>query len=289
MNLAISKVLPSAPVRRIDMSRQPLFRTLLGTIALVTAVQLPPAKAQGRPNTNSSAPVHVIPFQGQYCASLAPQGWFVVAENAQRSAFGADFSSADGKATAGFSIFPAGTIGSIPGSQTPDGAVAASLSSMGSVRLQFGQRMQLGPNVFLVSYRAAQFQGAAFYQVIPEGRGAYLIVMRSANVAAGYWGARGPEASAVARAVRCQVPNVPASPDPPSLNAKPRRGGAAETGEGDSFYNQWLDKETYDNAATGENFWVIPSRDWQQNGPNGPGYYAKHGNSIVKLESGYSQ
>ncbi len=53
-------------------------------------------------------PMKVQPFRGQYCSSLGPPGWAVIAENPQRSAFGADFASSDGMVFAGYSIFPAG-------------------------------------------------------------------------------------------------------------------------------------------------------------------------------------
>jgi len=244
--------------------------------------QLQPQRA-ARP-----APIPVVPFRGRYCASLGPRGWFVAAENAQRVAFGADFSSADGKATAGYSIFGAGSLNPLPGHQTPDLAVAANLSGGGKIPTRFGTKQQLGPNVFLVSYQTASYEGIAFYQVIPAGRGGYMVVMRTAVAAAGLWGMRGAEASAVARALRCQVPNVPAAPDPPALAAKQKHSGDSG-GEGDSLYNQWLDKEYYHNPLTGENFWVSPSHDWVKDGPEGDGYYAQHGNALVKLESGYAQ
>jgi hypothetical protein len=54
-------------------------------------------------------------------------------------------------------------------------------------------------------------------------------------------------------------------------------------------YSPWLGMEHYHDATTGENYWVSPSRDWNETGPQGPGYYTKVGNGIRKLESGLSQ
>ncbi len=207
----------------------------------------------------------------------------MVAENPQRVAFGADFSSADNKATAAYAIFPAGSINTLPGNETPERAVATWLTQMGTVRIRFGQRQQVAPNIFFISYEAAAFQGAAYYQVFPAGRGGYMVLMRTANTRLGAWQSRGAEASAAARSAHCQVPNVPTAADPPSLNAK------VKSGEGDSLYNRWLEKEYYHNSETGENFWVSPSQDWNANGPSGAGYYAPHGNGLVKLEPGYSR
>ncbi len=96
-------------------------------------------------------------------------------------------------------------------------------------------------------------------------------------------------ASAVARSLRCNVPSVAAPPDPPSLNHKSAAGHDGEEGESDSLYNVWLDKEYFHNPKSGENYWVSPSSDYQQNGPQGPGYYATYGNDVIKLQSGYAQ
>ncbi len=254
-------------------------------LILMTATSL---RSQQPGVSSRPAPVAVVPFRGQYCGSLGPRGWFVRAENAQRVAFGADLTSGDGKASAGYSIFSAGTLNVVPGNETPDRAVAANLTGMGRIPTRFGNKQQLGPNVFLIYFQNASYEGVGFYQVIPTGGGGYMIVLRTAVTATGAWRWRGSEASAVARAMRCQVPNVPAAPDPPALNAKIKRKDDG-SGESDSQYNQWLEKEYYHNPATGENFWVSPSQDWVKDGPQGEGYYAQHGNSMIKLESGYSQ
>jgi hypothetical protein len=257
------------------------------TITAAVAVLLPVAMNAGQQGAARPAPIAVVPFRGQYCGSVGPRGWFVRAENAQRVAFGADFTSGDGKVSAGYSIFAAGSLNTVPGFENPDRAVAANLTGMGSIPTRFGNKQQIGPNVYLISYQTASYEGMAFYQVIATGRGGYMVVMRTAVTAPGQWKWRGAEASAVARSLRCQAPNVPAAPDPPALNAKKKK--TADDGESDSLYNQWLDKEYYHNPQTGENFWVSPSQDWVKDGPEGEGYYAQHGNSMIKLESGYSQ
>ena len=74
-----------------------------------------------------------------------------------------------------------------------------------------------------------------------------------------------------------------------SLNSKSKPKPGQEEGESDSLYNQWLDKEYFHNPVSGENFWGSPNSDFQQTGPQGPGYYAQHGNDVIKLQSGYAQ
>ena len=269
-------------------------RLLVAAAALLTLFWLPSSTAAGQTRAAAgsarSAPIPVKPFRGKYCASVGPPGWAVIAENAQRVAFGADFSSGDGTAFAGYSIFGGGTLASgVPGYETPDRAAAYSITNLGRTPARFSNRQQIGPNVFLIEYQTASVHGVAFWQVIPVGRGGFMIVLRTAGTgsAPGLWQRKGAEAMAVARSLRCQVPNVPPGPDPPSLNAKSRSGGKG--GEDDSLYNRWLDKEYYHNSKTGENFWVSPSHDYNQNGPEGPGYYAQQGNAMVKLDPGYSR
>ncbi len=63
-------------------------------------------------------------------------------------------------------------------------------------------------------------------------------------------------------------------------------GRAVKTGG--SGYSQWLEMENYHHPSTGQNYWVSPSRDWNENGPQGPGYYTSIGNDTKLLESGYS-
>jgi hypothetical protein len=244
-----------------------------------------PAWLQAQVRSARPHPTEVVPFHGQYCASVGPQGWRVVAENPQRSAFGADFSAADGKAQGGYQIFPGGALNPLPGAQTPEGAVAITLSGFGAQQVRFGQRHQLERNVYEVFYTAQQAEGVAYYQVIPEPQG-FMIVLRIAYTYLGGWGQRGAEASAVMRSLRCNVPYVPPPADPPSLNSKR---AASQAGDGDSQYNTWLEKEYYHDPQTGENYWVSPSEDWDQNGPEGPGYYARRGNQEVKLQPGYAQ
>jgi hypothetical protein len=215
----------------------------------------------------------------------------VTAENPQRIAFGADMLSGNGLAHAGFSVSGSGAMAARRGVETPDRAVANSLSAGGRLPTRFGVRKQLGPNVFLIEYENSVSHGVMWYEVFPAGRGGFVIVARQANSAPAAWSRAGAEASAVARSMHCNVPSVPPGPDPPGLNPKPKSKAAGDIGKGedDTLYNQWLDKEYYHNSETGENFWVSPSHDWVKDGPEGPGYYAQHGNALVKLAPGYSQ
>lgn len=245
--------------------------------------------AQSRSQGVRHTPVKVQPFHGQYCASVGPPGWVVLDENPQRASFGADLASGDRMAYAGYSVFPSGPMVGA-GFETPGRAVAATLSTFGTVQVRYGQQKQVGPNVYLLEYMTATNHGVAFYQVIPAGADGDMIVMRLAGTSAspGLWEKRGAEAMAVARSLHCQVPSVPASPDPPGLNAK-TESTRSDSDESDTLYNTWLEREYYHNPETGENYWVSPSEDYSNYGPDGAGYYATYGNSIIKLTPGYAQ
>jgi hypothetical protein len=242
-----------------------------------------PAARSGR-----SAPVPVTYFRGRYCSSIGPTGWAVIAENAQRVAFGADFVSGDGAAYAGFSIFGGGPPTPIQGQETPDRAVASSLSNFGRTPTRFGNRQQIGQNAYMIEYQSATNHGVAYWQVLSNGMGGFLITMRTAGTggAPGLFERRGAEAMAVARYLHCQVPSVPAAPDPPS--ARPRTPTAKGNKEPDTLYNRWLDKETYHDQY-GKNYWVSPSQDWTTGGPRGDGYYVHQGNDNELLQPGPAQ
>jgi hypothetical protein len=247
------------------------------------------ATLQRRTGEARHDPVKVQPFHGQYCASVGPPGWAVIDENAQRSSFGADFASGDRMAYASYSIFPAGSIAP-PGFETPLRAVTASLTSFGTIPTRIGNPRQVGPNVFLVEYQSATNHGLAFYQVIPAGDGGYMIVMRMGGTGNSQelWEKRASEAMAVARSLRCQVPIVPAGPDPPGLNSR-SKSESDNSEDSDTHYNTWLEMEYYHNPQSGENYWVNPSQDYSKTGPDGPGYYATYGGDLIKLSPGYAQ
>ncbi len=266
----------------------------VGLACAVVGLTCAEAQIRTAGKTTPSGLIAVQPLHGRYCQAFGPQGWFVAAEDAERVGFGADFLSSDGLVAAGYSVGAAGALSHIPGHQTVDSAVAMNLTLGGRMRLNSARKVQTGPNSFLVEYVTDVAHGLASYRVFPAGRGSWIVVLRTASTGLATWPQRGAEAVAVARSLRCQVPNVPAEPAPPATRAEARReDGGGESGEknreDDTLYNQWLDKEYYHNPRTGENFWVSPSQDWNQNGPQGPGYYAQHANEVIKLDPGYSQ
>ena len=86
-------------------------------------------------------------------------------------------------------------------------------------------------------------------------------------------------------AAKCPL-SLPRPIPPGSIpSPHPVRGKADES---DTLYNTWLEREYYHNSETGENYWVSPSGNYSQTGPDDPGYYATYGNSLIKLTPGYA-
>lgn len=268
---------------------------IFSATALVAANSVVPAMAMPLPQQRAQAvaakPIQVTPLRGQYCAGFATPNWFVYAENAQRVAFGADFSRRDGRAGASYAVFGGGALNHVPGSETPDRAVAKSITQGGRIPTQFLRHGQIGPNTYLVEFTNARSHGIIWYEVFPfNGNTSFVIVLRQANTSPADWPTLGVEATAVARSLRCHVPSMPSPPDPPATRKEAKKTASGDPSEeGDSLYNQWLGMEYYHDPDTGSNYWVSPTSDWSNNGPDGPGYYIHTGNVTKKLVSGYNQ
>ena len=179
----------------------------------------------------------------------------------------------------------------LPGRETPDRAVATAVTSGGRVPTKFLRHGQIGPNTFLVEYTNARGHAVTWYEVFPfDGNRSFVIVSRDARTSEADWPTLGVEATAVARSLTCHVPSMPAPPDPPATRKEAKKNAPDDPNDpGDSLYNQWLGMEYYHDPDTGSNYWVSPTQDWSNNGPDGPGYYIHTGNVTKKLVSGYNQ
>jgi hypothetical protein len=242
--------------------------------------------------TTSLAEVHVQIIRGRFCTAAAPQGWTVAAENPTGSAFGADLTRSDGAALASYLIFgvPAQMRSSPVYQQwyvTPERAVLAQLTQFGAKPMSCNRPAELlaGSGYMGMACQSPALKGLVAYKVFGAGDGGYVVLMRTAGAPHATWNRYGTEATAVARSVQCQVPLLPSRtgsdmPSPPKKGKKKSE---------DSEYSPWLGTEPYHDATTGENYSVSPSRDWNETGSQGPGYYTRIGNDTRKLEPGLSQ
>lgn len=240
----------------------------------------------------AAQPLQVQLQRGKHCTALAPAGWSFTGENPAGAAFGADIFRGDG--TAGASYYIAGVPAEMRASPfysrwyaTPHQAVLATLTQMGTVPVQCGAPTTPTSGLHLMQCRTPQHVGLALYQVFPMAGDGFVLVIRTAATTPGQWAREGELASAVARSIRCNVPLRPSTADFTTGLSGPKKSRKGEEG-GDSEYSRWLGMEHYHDERTGQNYWVSPSRDWNQNGPQGPGYYVNIGGDLRKLEPGRS-
>ena len=237
----------------------------------------------------------VAKVSGKYCAAAAPEGWTMSTENPAGIAFGADVTRRDGAALAGYLII------GVPSAMrrdpyyqrwyaTPEQAIMGQLSQFGSKPLSCSQPMEVAPGSGYMSMNCQEpaLSGLVVYKVFNQEDGGYVVLIRTAATPHAAWSRYGKEAAAVARSLVCKVPFTPRVINWVSDMPAPRKGKRGQD-QGDSEYSPWLGMENYHDASTGHNYWVSPSRDWTENGPQGPGYYTKIGNEIRKLEPGVSQ
>jgi len=234
-------------------------------------------------------------LNGKYCAASSPQGWTVAAERPAGAAFGADLTRLDGAAIASYLIVgvPA-QMRSDPTYRkwygTPEQAVMAQLTQFGSKSVSCGRPVELAPGSGYMSMACQEqtLRGLVVYKLFNQRDGGYVVLMRMAATPHAAWNRYGKEAVTVARSMVCKVPF-----SPPTVNwvtDMPKASRAKkEAAEGDSEYSPWLGMENYHDASTGQNYWVSPSHNWDETGPQGPGYYTKIGNEVRKLEPGVSQ
>jgi hypothetical protein len=226
----------------------------------------------------AQGPMSVQTHNGRLCKALAPAGWSFTGENPSGSAFGADMQRADGRVIASYYIV------GVPGDMrtsatygrwyaTPQQAALATLSQLGTVAVQCGPPSEPAPGLSLVQCRTPQYQGLALYQAFPMQGNGFVLVMRTAGAVPALWQREAAQAAAVSRSIRCNVPLRPSSFDytsGPRETPKSRRGKAGA----DSDYSRWSGMENVHDPATGQNYWAEAGRDWRDNGPKGPGYYA---------------
>jgi len=256
-------------------------RTALPSVILTALVALAGA-------SHAAVPARAV--QGKYCSALLPPGWSIAAENPAGSAFGADVSRDDGAAVA--SYYLVGVPAQMRSSATyqrwyrdPHTAALALLSKWGTQPIRCSQPGSPAPDLAMMQCQTAQYLGLALYQAFPLSDGGYVLVMRTVGMVGSLWATDAEIISAVARSIRCNVPFTPRAID---WTSGPK-GSDRRSAKRDSQYSRWLGMEHYHDPRTGENYWVSPSTDYRQNGPQGGGYYVdRPGEPPRKLEPGRS-
>jgi hypothetical protein len=224
---------------------------------------------------------HPVPLQqlsGYHCTALSPAGWSVVGGRAEGDSL--DVARNDRKAFASYVIIGVTSLMRPgPAYATPESTVATVLTQVGQSPVSFGQRRQ-SYGYTVVSWRNGRGRGTTLYRTfpLPSDPGGFIIAMRSGAIGPAESKRSYREAMAVATSIRCAVQLVAHTSSSSSSSAQ--RHARDESDEA-SLYNKELGMEYAHSEKTGQNYWVSPSTDFTQNGPEGPGYYDRNGNKLI--------
>ena len=165
------------------------------------------------------------------------------------------------------------------------------LGTPGAVlRREYGAQPFLG-YFTLRSFESAATAGLVFYRIYPsQSPREYVESVYWAVAKKREWQTRIRIAAGVAVSIRCvtQLQLTPSGPVHPSRSAKGRTRPGCGAGGNLRGYQKELGTQYAHSPSTGQNFLKDPTTQWNENGPQGPGYYRQVGNSYEKLELGRS-
>ena len=266
----------------------------LAALALHAGAIAAPAGRQEALFPKGGVPISVKQF-GR-CSAYTPQGW-TAQSNPQAST--AELVSADRRSYAGWGVRGVNTAmeplyGPLFGA--PETAAAAMAGEILKVYLNDGGQVHYTspPQNFLGYFTLRRFatarsHGLVFYRTYSgmsaqEYVGSTYFAVADKSLGPGGLAA----ASGVATSIRCSTGLVPVRDTAgPGGKAGTKRAGCG--GEGSlRGYNKELGHQYAHSASTGENFLMDHATQWEENGPQGPGYYKQSGNFQEKLELGRS-
>jgi len=240
----------------------------------------------GTAYNGSMQPLKSLASQGGDCKAGAPANWVISGVSPQGNAL--DLTLPDKSMYAGY--LNVGIQGSKAYKDTafasPRAFIQTTVSEGGKFKVKWGQSLQDKLGLTVLPFELSdpneprQGKGIVIYHVttVPGDFSGYIIEMYTAQTFKDLWARRGAEAIAVALSIRCTAYML-------------TWGGAStyrriDANKIESFYNGELGMEYAHDAATGENFWVNPLTDRNDQGAQGAGYYRKSGNDLKKLLPG---
>jgi|GEM_PF-1615223 len=278
--------------------RVPLTVTLAADAGTVAAAPSPASATARFSGGRAVAPTGGVPLsvqRTQHCSALTPAGWSLQS-NPQASTLEA--LSPDRAMYAGWGVTSIDRsmepyYGPMYGD--PDTSIQYMVNQiLGSLGDSSGMHYTGAPESFLNNYftlrhfDSAANTGLVFYKVYPGYsypqtyiESFYVAIANKARA-----GTALPVASGVAVSIRCQTQLIPVRYDPPDNE----KGGDSPPGCGYGGelkgYNKELGWQYAHSPSTGENFLLDAGTQWNENGPEGAGYYRPSGNSYEKLELG---
>jgi len=220
------------------------------------------------------------------CAAVVPQGW------AMRS--GADGATADldgpgGLSHASWGILGVNTAmrasyGDLYGPPDLSALTMAGMVSKSPARYT-SQSSLVGGYFTARKFETATAVGSVLYHVYPASTPGYYIISVFLAWSDRSAAAQLPVAEAVMVSINCQtklrpVPNTP----PPGPGGGTR--GARSEDDHLKDYNAQTGKQ-WATSSTGRHYLLDYASQWNDNGPDGAGYYSKSGNSWEKLTPGW--
>jgi hypothetical protein len=221
------------------------------------------------------------------CYAYAPDDWIILGSRAEGDAV--DIASMDRNLYAGYMIVAvSGNMARDWYGQiriTPQTFLNNIISTNGKFFVSYGIPFQDSFSYTVLPFEVNEtelIKGVVYYQVwpIPGDPYGFVIAIRTARTVKRLWETMGAQAISVALSIRSVVQFQSKSNANYSDNSNDKK---IESG-----YNMQLGMEYAHDPDTGENYWVSPSKDYNQNGPEGPGYYIRVGNDTKKLVSGRS-
>jgi len=271
------------------MEIKPMKRTVMSL--LLAAVAVPTAvHGAGLPRGGVALAVKQV----GHCSAYVPAGWSLQS-NPEASA--SDLVSPDRRAYAGWGVrgvnrAMAPYYGAMHGdvdtmvAWTAEQVLKNVLGDNGRPQYTSAAQPFLGYFV-LRRFETARSRGLVFYRSYPGMTAQEYIASTYFAVADKSLGAEGLlVASGVATSIRCETQLVPRNN--PGVEARRAGKRAGCGGEGSlRGYNKELGHQ-YAHSSSGENFLLDYATQWQDNGPQGAGYYKQNGNFQEKLQLGRS-
>ena len=242
---------------------------------------------------SGAGPVPLTPVAAGQCQTFAPEGWTVTETNPAGTTF--VLSSADHGMMAmyvGIGTPPIMTPSQLV-QQTIGGETGAAVNVLSDGQ-NFGGYQVMTFSSGAYSGYALYYRADAIYDpTLAPGAQSYILLAR---VALGVNGDKHSIATAgsVAAAIRCQAVVIPkpiggdtdrGSSHGAGTSAKCSGGGGCDDSDLAGTYNVQLGTG-WAHDSLGRNYNVDVTTDWNDNGPDGPGYYANVGGTQEKLQGG---
>ena len=144
-------------------------------------------------------------------------------------------------------------------------------------------------NYFTIRHvESARNKGVVFYKIYPGPSSQTYVESVYFAIADKSIGQAGLSiAAGVTSSIRCKTQLRPVRFDPPKSGKGGNHRAGCGHGEGNlKGYNKELGSQYAYSPTTGEKFLFDAATEWQENGPQGAGYYKPSGNTYEKLELG---